>query len=202
MDPIWIDNVSILLRKDRLHEFVPSKLYHVNENINAICRFCLYSGLILSIYKKDPMCMLISIYLTLLIGKIGQIKMKESQYKSVQPAHNEPFINKMVQKDCTKPTINNPFANVTYNDYSNPERPPACPSEEVKEEIDNAFFSNFEKHPYDIHNNKHSQRQFFSTANTKIPNDQDAFATWLYGDLRTCKTDNSLCTGNEAFGSG
>jgi len=32
-----------------------------------------------------------------------------------------------------------------------------------------------------------SQRQFYSTANTRVANDQGAFAKWLYGNMPSAK---------------
>ena len=37
-----------------------------------------------------------------------------------------------------------------------------------------------------------SQRNFYSTANTKVPNDQTAFAQYLYGNMPSCKDGDGL----------
>jgi hypothetical protein len=37
-----------------------------------------------------------------------------------------------------------------------------------------------------------SNRSFFSTANTKIPNDQGAFADYLYGDMPSCRDGDGI----------
>lgn len=37
-----------------------------------------------------------------------------------------------------------------------------------------------------------SNRNFFSTANTKIPNDQGAFADYLYGDMPSCRDGDGI----------
>ena len=43
----------------------------------------------------------------------------------------------------------------------------------------------------------YSMRQFYTTANTKIPNDQKAFAEFCYGDMKSCKEGNeSACMKN------
>ena len=34
---------------------------------------------------------------------------------------------------------------------------------------------------------KSFMRNFYSTSNTKVPNDQDSFAKFLYGDMNSCK---------------
>ena len=44
-----------------------------------------------------------------------------------------------------------------------------------------------------IFNNKSSERQFYTTASTTIPNKQREFAEWLYGDNDNCKINNDKC---------
>ena len=45
-----------------------------------------------------------------------------------------------------------------------------------------------------------SMRQFHTTANTTIPNDQEAFAKSLYGNMPSCKDGDSLqCSKNNAL---
>ena len=39
-------------------------------------------------------------------------------------------------------------------------------------------------------------RQFHTMPNTKIPNDQNAFAKFCYGDMKSCKDGDDLCTRN------
>ena len=42
-----------------------------------------------------------------------------------------------------------------------------------------------------------SMRQWYSTPNTQIPNDQGSFADWCYGDMKSCKEGHELaCTRN------
>ena len=201
-DPLWTQDINVLFRKDRLYEFWPNKVYTSIENINSICRFCLYSGIILTILKQDPFYLLISLSLVIIISKIYEKKDKIQTENPKQPSHIDPDINLMTDKKCVIPTKDNPFANVNY--FQDLTRPSACSADEVKDDINKTFFNDFEKNPYDIYNNKHSQRQFFSVANTTVPNDQTSFATWLYGgkNNKKCKESSNSCLGTEAFGSG
>jgi hypothetical protein len=42
-----------------------------------------------------------------------------------------------------------------------------------------------------------SQRNFYATANTQIPNDQKAFADFCYGSMPSCKEgDSNACSKN------
>ena len=200
MDQLWTKNIKVLFKRNRLKEFWPSKKYHFNENVNAITRFILYLGIILMLFKNDILFFILSLLIISIVGYIASKNQPISKYKSVIPDHQCPEMNKMIIKDCTMPTKNNPFANPMLRD--DPNRPPACAYDNVKDQINDAFFSNFQQNPFDIFDKKHSQRQFFSVPNTTIPNDQEGFATWLYGgkNKKICKENNFVCTGTEAFG--
>jgi hypothetical protein len=200
-DPFWTDNFTILFSKHRIHEFWPTKQYSFYEQANAVTRFLIYGGILLSFTNKSSMYILYSLLLVVLIAIIITRKTPPKENKR-NMSGNFPELQKMNTKECTEPTENNPFGNVLMNEYDdNPQRPPACNSEDVKEEV-NDYFTELNQDPYDIYNRKHSQRQFFSTANTEIPNNQQSFAQWLYGKPDfTCKENALMCKGNEAFGS-
>lgn len=103
---------------------------------------------------------------------------------------------------CTKPTIDNPFMNVTMKDYMNLgqngviiNRPPACdPNDpEVKKLIDQGFSNNLYRDVSDVFGKNSSQRNYFTMPWTTIPNKQDEFARWLYLSPKTCKEDQDYC---------
>ena len=103
---------------------------------------------------------------------------------------------------CTKPTIDNPFMNVTMKDYMNFDqngsvvnRPPACdPNDpEVKKLVDESFNNNLYRDVGDVFGKMSSQRNYFTMPWTTIPNKQDEFARWLYLSPKTCKEDQDNC---------
>jgi hypothetical protein len=171
--------------------------------MNALCRFAIYSGLLLSILKQDMFYIFISLSIIIFLTFLFSLRKTEQMEIPKQPAHQDYELNNLSIKKCRKPTKDNPFSNINYLE-DNTNTGPACPYNEVKDEINNAFFDGFEKNPYDLYNNKHSQRQFFSVANTNVPNNQESFAQFLYGNSKTnkCKENTEFCTGTEAFGSG
>jgi hypothetical protein len=102
----------------------------------------------------------------------------------------------------------NPFSNVLLTDIAdNPKRKAAPPSfnPQVDEEIVkstkkmvqslNPGIKNTEKQLFgDLYNNwelDQSNRAFYSTANTKVANDQGAFAQFLYGYMPSGKESNA-----------
>ena len=201
-DPFWTEDFNVLFSKQRLHEFWPSKQLSFYEQSNAITRFLLYAGVLLSFANKNTIYLLFSVILIILLAIV--VKRKElATKKKLTKTGTFPKLQKMIKKNCTEPTNNNPFGNVLMNEYQdNPERNPACDIKDVENEIKDKFFNDFTQDPFDVYNRKHSQRQFFSTANTEIPNNQSSFAQWLYGNPgQTCKEKAIMCKGTEAFGS-
>lgn len=97
-----------------------------------------------------------------------------------------------VKETCTKPTKDNPFMNYMISDYKDePNKLKACTN--VEKEIDDNFNHNLYKDIDDLFEKKNSQRQFYTMPNTQNPNDQKAFAEWLYKIPEICKTDQEHC---------
>ena len=101
-----------------------------------------------------------------------------------------------IQEECKKPTKDNPLMNINIGDH--PQNPPACQhTSEIKENINDKFNYNLYQDVDDQFEKHNSQRQFYTTPNTSMPNDQTKFAEWLYKPAhKTCK-ESSLCLKNE-----
>ena len=103
--------------------------------------------------------------------------------------------------ECEKPTNQNPFMNVLMTDYTEKsERPAACNQLDdpiIKNNIKDAFEHNLYSDVSDLFQKNNSQRQFYTTPNTQIPNEQTKFANWLYNTPKTCKEGNgNQCVAN------
>jgi len=114
------------------------------------------------------------------------------------------------------PTPQNPFSNVLVTDYDdNPNKKPAPPAfnANVKETILNqAKMAVQDANPDqpDIADKlfkdlgeqlmfEQSMRPFYSTSNTTVPNDQQAFSDFCYGSMVSCKEGNQFaCARNLA----
>ena len=196
-DPLWTQDLKILFRKERLVEFWPTNKYTLNENVNAVSKFCIYAGIVIGFMRDDYSFITGAILICLLLALFVKPYIEHTNPHVVRSTRPELF--QTTSTKCQRPSKNNPFANVLVTDYiDNPDKLAACPSDEVQEEIDNTFFDGFRKDPYDLYGKKHGQREFMSMPNTKIPNDQTNFAQWLYGSQnQTCKENPSMCTGRD-----
>lgn len=195
-DPFWYDNIEVLYQTDRLTEFFPTKDQTLEERLNSIMRLSLYVSILLYLHHKNYK------YLSIALG-VGLVTMYV--YRNI-PNTN---VNKTIEtldpnpevQQCTKPTLDNPFMNVTMKDYMNivdgkiVDRPPACNVNDttVKKDMDTKFENNLYRDVDDVFGKFNSQRQFFTMPFTTIPNKQDEFARWLYASPRTCKEDNDYC---------
>ena len=93
------------------------------------------------------------------------------------------------------PTVNNPFMNINLitEDPTQKEPPPSWNNEEIQEKIENKFNYNLYRDVGDLYGKNNSQRQFYTTPSTTIPNNQTAFAKWCYNTGPTCKEKSLYC---------
>ena len=129
---------------------------------------------------------------------------KQVTTKRIDRADERPRVGKE-----QTPTKNNPMMNVLMTDYKEePNRPRAEPAfaphvrekidkkaqEQVEDDLDEKLFRDLgDEIQFD-----RSMQQFYTTANTQIPNDQKAFADFCYGNMSSCKDgDVDKCFNNE-----
>ena len=111
-----------------------------------------------------------------------------------------------INDSCTLPTHDNPFMNLSTYDLSNGEKPTACKSynnKGIKNIIENKFNDDLYLDSNDLFNRRNSQRQFYTMPNTSVPNRQDDFKHFLYGNMekKTCKEGNCTTTSGGLTGA-
>ena len=50
-EPIWTEDISILLQSDKIIEFIPMENMSFNQKLNSMVRFALYLTIILYCYN-------------------------------------------------------------------------------------------------------------------------------------------------------
>lgn len=107
-----------------------------------------------------------------------------------------PVLEKVIGDTVTGPTSKNPFMNMLIDQIKyNPTRAAAQsvldPSVSVS--LDQFFKTNFTSDPTDVFGRSQSQRQFYVTPSTTVPNDVESYQNWLYKiPGKTCKEGNPL----------
>lgn len=194
-DDVWFKNIYVLARPDRLVEFFPNKEQTLEERMNAVTRLGLYSSILLAVYKRQWKHILWIPVVLLLTYAIYKNYKKEK--------FNEETVQKPLKSAMKKviPTVNNPFMNVTMEDYTeNPNREAALTyyqdnqdAEKIRNSVEEKFNFNLYQSLDDVYSKNNSQRQFYTTPNTQIPSDQEKYLEFLYGNIKSCKTNGENC---------
>jgi len=185
----WYDNFKVLF--DNPDEFYPSYDMNLVDKLNAIMRLSLYIGIILTLITFNYLYLYIPVGIGLFTVFIyttqkDNVEKFFSDYDKLVCGKGEP---------CIKPTTDNPFMN--FNNITDErDRPPACKSfdnDVIKKKIEENFNYNLYRDVGDLYSKNNSQREFYTMPNTKVVNDQNSFAKWLYNTGPTCKEDGIKC---------
>ena len=107
-------------------------------------------------------------------------------------------MKKYLKANQRKPTPANPFMNPVLTDFNTENIPLASNADD--EEIISDIKLNFNKDLFrdndDLFDRKNAERIFYTVPGGSIPNDQDAFAKWCYGNAETCHSDTRSCFNN------
>jgi hypothetical protein len=199
IEPIWYKDVQGFLAVDRLAVFVPDRDMAFEEQLNALMRLSLYFTAILLLLKQDGRVLFFAMAIAFFTFVVYE-------WDVAQKAKRAEVLERLNLRDpsrrfdvghrgpCVKPTLDNPFMNVTYQDLKEfPKRPPACDitQKNVRKEVRDLFNATLRRDISDIYQNKASDRQYYTMPVTTIPNDQTRFAEWLYrSQNKTCKEGN------------
>ena len=203
-DLFWLNNPMILIDPKRLNEFFPHPNMSKVEQLNAVTRFTIYLSILLTMIKLEINYMYIAftgfIITFLIYHNNTELKSSENLEKY------EVYKNKSKDSKKTvyvKPSYDNPFMNPSLLDINdNPDREAYSKksfinNDEIKNEIEDKFSYNLYQDANDVFGKSNSQRQFYTTPVTTIPNKQDDFAQWLYGKPESCKENNGFqCINN------
>jgi hypothetical protein len=199
---IWYRAPKQFIDRDNFLAFFPTPDMSMAAKLNAVLRLTIYFSILTVLITRDLRVLYITFLIALLtIGVFEMNATIESQKKEAFEKQSW-ALDKRNNKVCVAPSPSNPFMNVLMNEYvQNPERADACDVEnsEVKAMMKTYFDKDAVRDVDDIFHKKASDRQFYTTPNTGIPNDQDAFANWLYKTGRTCKEGNGVGCYSQVF---
>ena len=199
----WLDNPNVLLNKNQITEIWPQDNFDLARKLNAITRLILILAILGFLFTKSSYIIVsaaVSIVVLIMIHK-SKSHSKEGMENLDIKINKEEF-EELLNEEFTMPTKKNPFMNVLINEYKdNPERKPAAPiyNEEVLDDATKKSRSD-EKLYKNLGDNltfQNSLRNFYSTPNTNIPNNQKEFAEFCYGNMASCKEgDEFMCEKN------
>ena len=173
------------------------------RNINILVIGIVTLSIIFTLYRLRKQKLVSS-----LIKKEGfsvNSSMQPSALSQNQMTTNPVTLETVLRSNFHPTTKKNPFGNVLLTDIMDtPNRPAAAPSfnPDVYDDIDSAVKKQTQmlypgiinttkqlygdlKDNYDLDN---SMMRFYSTANTRVCNDQGAYGEWLYGNMPSSKS--------------
>lgn len=200
----WIYNPLTLINVNKITDIWPKNEMKYEEKLNAITRLVIMLT-VLGYLITRSVNIAISGFITIILivfyyknkeGLTGFNNNNDNNLDVMEEVSNiEPQ-----QQEQTIPNVNNPLMNVMLNEIGdNPHRGTAQDSfdenvyneinNKTKEQIinnnglDNRLFNDSS----DAMEFEQSMRSFYTTANTQIPNAQDEFSQWCYGNMTSRK---------------
>ena len=208
----WVDDPNILLNSEYIFEFYPTQTMSFNQQLNALSRTIIIITIISFLFSRSISLLVISFITLLAIYYLYKSQMEEPKKEGfTTPAKD--FLTENVGVIPTdlfqEPTSNNPFSNVLVTDWvDNPQRKPAPPNSnpvvrdeiliQAKQMVENANSSQpdiVNKLFKDVNEQlsfEQSMRQFHSNSVTTIPNNQEAFLDFCYGNFGGGCRDGNL----------
>ena len=209
----WANDPNVLIDKDTVFEIWPKESMTRERKINAISRLVLYLTL-LGVLISQSVKVLITGIVTLVILVVTYFglnrKSNAALEKSLKEGFSDEALYEKFRHNYTNPTTQNPVMNVLVPEIQdNPQRLQAAPAynkaveKQLNESVQNIVKKNFNdetiddklfKDTGDKFEFEQSMRQFYTTPNTLVPNNQKDFAQFCYGNMASCKDgDVEMC---------
>lgn len=206
----WVSDPSVLLDSQYISNIWPKRHDDVDTKLNAVTRCVILMtviGLILTRNSKLRLCITTIVTLIAVVFYQNYIH----KIKSVIENNKENFTSRMntsVQNSdayrmihgsngLQNPTTQNPLMNVNVTDVKyNPRRQPAQPSynKEIRQTIRDNIKSNLDPRLFrdlgDEMNFNQFERQLYTMPNSEVPNNQQEFAKFCYGNTAIEKDTN------------
>jgi len=179
----WIHDYTILFQKDKI-QLWPTDEMTPDDKLNAISRFVILLSLLGFVLTQTLRFLWVGIATLLIIV----------MYYNANNA-KEAFTQKTTR---TVPTEKNPLMNVLLPEINgNPNRGKALAytpktekkiMEKVKKGLDPRIYRGT-NNELDL---EYSMRQFYTNPSTTVPNNQEEFANFCYGDMISAKEGNEI----------
>jgi hypothetical protein len=212
--PFWLYNPNILLKPNEISQIWPAVGMTMEEKLNAITRLVLLLTLIGYIATQKNKIILSGV---LTLGAIVLLYLVKNrvQGKKIREGFTANDVYDTMKINYTEPTVSNPSMNVLLPEINdNPTRNQAAPAFIPAVEADmnkktKQFVANNFNDPTiderlfndlgDSFSFDQSMRAWYPMPNTTVPNDQQSFADYCYGDMIACRDDTNnemACTRN------
>ena len=203
-DIFWVNDPMILFNEKQIMNVWPLEDMSREDKLNSITRLVILLT-VLGFVITQKLTILITGMVTVgvIVFLYYSTKNNKEGFLNI-PLIDQFYLSDLFKDHFTNPKPTNPVMNVLLPEIQdNPDRDPAAPSsnqvvtDEINQATKDMIMDNFNNDPdiekklfNDLGDNfefEQSMRQFYSTANTTIPNNQKDFAEFCYGDMISCK---------------
>lgn len=194
---IWYeDPVGFMSKLEDWYTFIPLPSMTLAEKLNAILRFAIYYAILILAFKGSVKAIFVVFFVMAVTFFVHHVD--STQHRDMVDAMNKEGLetDPQTRKVCRAPTLENPFMNVIHTNDDKMKNVPACditrPAIEKRVERlfdDPAIYG--EHGGKDVFGRNIAERAFYTAPASTIPNDQRAFANWLYNDP-TISTNNKM----------
>jgi hypothetical protein len=217
--PFWYNDPTILFNKEYVLQLWPTKQMTIEAKLNAISRLVILMCILGFLFTQNWKIFIIGIITLAIIFSLHNLRKQkiikegfkfrpENDMKPIKEnmTHNPVTLESELRTNFHPTTKKNPFGNVLLTDIADtPDRLAAAPSfnPDVYDDITrvvkkqtqmlNPNINNTNKQIYgdlfENYNLDKSMMRFYSTANTRVENDQGAYSKFLYGGMYSSKED-------------
>jgi len=216
--PFWSNDPTVIFNKEYILEVFPTTDMYYEQKLNAVTRMIVVISILGYLYTRSiripiaGVSMIAVIYFVFRSRKYKVTRDMIHEGFTASPDNsaivNPETLESVLRSEYKEGNKKNPFSNVLLtqitDDPSRKAAPPAF-NPEIDEDITrnvkkavqfmNPDIKNTSKQLYgDLYENfelDQSNRAFFSTANTRVENDQASFAEYLYGNMPSSKESNA-----------
>ena len=172
----WFENPSNLYKELNL---IPSDESSIEKKINYATSAIIIISAIAAILSKNMNILFLALIFMLFTVIIFRNKVIEK------------FTLNEKKDECVEPNLENPFMNTLIGEKRADKV--ACKYDnDTKGKIDENFNTNLYLDANDVFGKRNSQRQFYTTANTSVPNKREDLGKWLYGQPDKIFKDQKL----------
>ena len=188
MSSFWLNDPFVLIRADSATSLFPAQGMTMDEKLNALTRLVLLmalGGYAATANRRFGYMGAVTIVLIVVYHKVARPKVEEGMANEVV---------KIDRAQYTNPTLKNPFMNVLLPEINGaPNRKQGLPTGTgTTKLINTAVQSKMDPRLFKGTDNEmqfdNSMRNFYTTANTTVPNDDKGFREYLYSDMINGKT--------------
>lgn len=206
----WINNPYILIDSQEITKLWPLEYMNQNEKLNAVSRLIILLTIIGTVITKNINILIsgvVCIFIIIVFNLLQNRKLDNKDLTKITEGFSNPDLYNTLKHNFTNPNKDNPLMNVNLTEIQdNPERLDAAPSynkmvekninestkEFIKQSSDNKdikdkLFNSLGDNLGNDFEFEQSMRQFYTTANTRVCNNQTAFANFCYGNMASCR---------------